>query len=221
MKREPMRGSRPTTRIISCTSAPAASQIFAIELTKLKRVARKALAACLVSSAVMMSVTITGAPKTAYNSASRRRTAGSVAPIKMRSGLKKSRTALPSRRNSGFDATCTSRRPMMPASRAAVPAGTVDRVTTIAPGRSAAAAVCTTDSTNDKSAEPSSPCGVGTQTNTMEAVETAATRSPEKLRRRVRSPVRTSSCKFGSCNSTCPEASRPSFSTFVSTHTTS
>ncbi|MEY3575055.1 MAG: hypothetical protein RLZZ88_198 [Actinomycetota bacterium] len=201
-KREPIRGSRPTTRIISCTSAPAASQIFAMEFTKLKRVARKAFAACLVSSAVMMSVTMTGAPKTAYNSASRRRTADSVAPMRIRSGLKKSRTALPSRRNSGFDATCTSCREMMSASRAAVPAGTVERVTTMVPGFSTGAAVSTTDSTNDRSAAPSSPCGVGTHTNTIDADCTAETTSLANERRRVRRPVRTRSCRFGSCRST-------------------
>lgn len=60
----PILGSIPRTRIISCTSAPAASQIFAIALTKLSRVARKAFAACFVSSAVGMSVTITGASNT-------------------------------------------------------------------------------------------------------------------------------------------------------------
>jgi len=103
-----MRGSRPITFIIWCTSAPAASQMLAIEFTKLSRVARKALAACLVSSAVGISVTITGAPNTSYNSPRRRRTAASVAPMRMRSGLKKSLTALPSRKNSGFAATCTS-----------------------------------------------------------------------------------------------------------------
>ena len=143
----PIRGSRPTTFIISCTSAPAASQILAMALTKLSRVAKNALAACLVSSAVGMSVTITGTPNTSYNSPRRRRTINSLAPIKMRSGWKKSRTALPSRRNSGFDATCTSRRPMMALRRSAVPTGTVDRVTMMVPGRTRGQISATTCST--------------------------------------------------------------------------
>ena len=56
----PMRPSRPMPRATSCTSAPTFSQRSAISLMKVILVARKALAAYLMSSAVSMLVNTIG-----------------------------------------------------------------------------------------------------------------------------------------------------------------
>jgi hypothetical protein len=50
----------------------------------------------------------------------------------MRSGLRKSWTAEPSRRNSGFDTTTTSSRPSTRSTTRVDPTGTVDLLTTTA-----------------------------------------------------------------------------------------
>ena len=56
-----MRLSRPMPRATSCTSAPTFSARSAISLMKVILVARKALAAYLISSAVRRAVNISGA----------------------------------------------------------------------------------------------------------------------------------------------------------------
>ena len=58
---EPMRLSSPMPRATSCTSAPTFSARSAISLMKVILVARKALAAYLISSAVRRAVNISGA----------------------------------------------------------------------------------------------------------------------------------------------------------------
>ena len=98
-------------RATSLMSAPTASQTAATALMKEILVARKALAAYLIVSADAGSVTITGAVMPRYSDATCTAAAWSSAPITMRSGLRKSWMAEPSRRNSGFDTTDTSLRP--------------------------------------------------------------------------------------------------------------
>ena len=57
-----MRSSRPTPRATSSTFAPVSSQTFAISLMNEIFVARKALAASLIISALATSVRTSGAP---------------------------------------------------------------------------------------------------------------------------------------------------------------
>ena len=115
----------------SRTSAPTTSQTLAMALTKLTLVARKALDAYLIVSADAGSVTITGALSAENRAATRPAAAWSSAPITMRSGLRKSCTAEPSRRNSGFDTTRTSSRRSACSTTRVDPTGTVDLLTTI------------------------------------------------------------------------------------------
>ncbi len=91
-----------------------------------------------------------------------------------RFGSRKSRTDEPSRRNSGLDATPTSSI-AAPASarirwtRRVEPTGIVDLLMTTVPGRSTGAISRATSSTNERSADPSSAWGVGTQRKTNSA----------------------------------------------------
>ena len=99
-----MRSSRPMPRATSVTSAPISSQTLAISLMKLILVARKALEASLIISALETSVRTIGASERLVDRRDRvapptRRSAS--APITTRSGSMKSLTAVPSRRNSG------------------------------------------------------------------------------------------------------------------------
>ena len=95
------------------------SQTLATALMNEILVARNALEACLISSAVLTSVSTTGAPVRSTSGAYTRRSASSanalLVPYTIRSGLSVSKTAAPSRRNSGLEATWTrSRRPIAP-----------------------------------------------------------------------------------------------------------
>src|SRR5918997_5806906 len=117
-------------RTTSRTSAPTASHTLAMALTKLTLVARKALQAYLIVSAVAGSVTMTGAATSWNRAVTRPAVAWSSVPITMRSGLRKSLTADPSRRNSGFDTTVTSSRRSASSTTRADPTGTVDLLTT-------------------------------------------------------------------------------------------
>ena len=132
----PIRTSWPSASASTVTSAPAASQTAEIALMNEIFVARNAFALTLTSSAVGRSHDHHRAcPR---RSARRRPGAAtpprvaSVPPMTMRSGCSVSSTALPSRRNSGFQtsSTCTPCGRLAPAtsvrSRAPVPTGTVD-----------------------------------------------------------------------------------------------
>src|ERR1700739_3023662 len=104
-------GYLPRPRALSCTSAPTFSERSAISLMKVILVARKALAAYLISSAVRRAVNISGPwfrDSGRENSARTLRPRSLDVPITMRSGNLKSRIAAPSRRNSGLEATSTS-----------------------------------------------------------------------------------------------------------------
>ena len=92
--------------------------------------ARNALAAYLIVSADAGSVTITGAATPRYSDDTLIAAAWSVLPTTMRSGLRKSCTAEPSRRNSGFETTLTSGRSSTRSTTRAEPTGTVDLLTT-------------------------------------------------------------------------------------------
>src|SRR5689334_1037145 len=132
----------------------------AIELMYEIFVARNTFDAYLIISADAASVTTSGAGTSRYRSDTRTATAVSSQPMTMRVGSRKSRTAVPSRRNSGFDATPTScAAPLSLSQRAirlAVPTGTVDLVTTTASGASTGPISRTTASTADRSASPDS-----------------------------------------------------------------
>ena len=85
------------------TSAPVASQTFAISLMKLIRVIRAAFAASLIISAEATSQRTTGASIPRWSSSTASPSASSKAPITIRSGCWKSRIAVPSAVNSGFE----------------------------------------------------------------------------------------------------------------------
>jgi hypothetical protein len=70
---------------------------------KLILVARKAFAASLIISADATSTRRTGASIFSCKAAARSPSCGSNAPMTMRSGFMKSRTAVPSARNSGLE----------------------------------------------------------------------------------------------------------------------
>ena len=103
-----------------------------MELIKEIFVAKKAFAAYLIVSDDTGSEKITGASTPSYNAPTRAHTSCVSAPTTTRDGCKKSYTAVPSRKNSGFDATCTSLRPSKPATVLLAPTGTVDLLTTTA-----------------------------------------------------------------------------------------
>ena len=100
-----MRSSRPIPRATSFTSAPSSSDTFAISLMNEILVARKALEASLIISALATSVRTIGPPSGSYSAATRSAKAAerSSAPTTTRSGCMKSSTAEPSLRNSGLD----------------------------------------------------------------------------------------------------------------------
>ena len=103
--------------------------------------------------------------------ATRMAAAWSSLPITMRSGCRKSWTAEPSRRNSGFDTTSTSGRPSARSTTRVEPTGTVDLLTTTAPGgRSGRDLAGRGLDVARGRPTPSSPCGVGTHRKTNSAV---------------------------------------------------
>ena len=162
--------------------------------------ARKQLAAYLIISALAGSVSTVGAPSRAYSAATRSAASGWVEPTTIRSGFRKSRTALPSRRNSGLLTTAMSGRSSRSAVRCAVPTGTVDLFTSTAPAGSIGRSSSTTASTADRSAMPPTPIGVGTHRNTTctgrDSAASSASAAPApttKLSRPAARPSATSS----------------------------
>mmetsp|Transcript_1487 Transcript_1487/g.4033 ORF Transcript_1487/g.4033 Transcript_1487/m.4033 type:complete len:280 (+) Transcript_1487:397-1236(+) len=140
-KREPMRGSEPMAREISCTSASVASQSAEMELMLLTRCARKALATSLESSEDHRFVVMICSRGTqlAYTDTSFSTAALPAAvvspPMSTRAGAMRSSMAVPSARNSGLFSTWKLRPLSLDASTrrmaAAVRTGTVDFSTTI------------------------------------------------------------------------------------------
>ena len=158
----------------SRTSAPTASHRLDTAFTKLSLVARKALDAYLIVSAVAASVTISGAWVDANSAPTRAAAARSSAPTTIRSGCRASWMAVPSRRNSGFDTTATSGRSRSCSTSRVEPTGTVDLLTTTAPCSRWGAISTATASRKLTSAAPSAPWGVGTHRNTNSAPRTAS-----------------------------------------------
>ena len=128
----PIRWSRPMPRATSSTSAPVSSQTLAISLMNEILVARNALAASLIISALAMSVRTSGAPSGSYSSTTASPAQSPSSPTTTRSGWRKSSSAEPSLRNSGQE---TYANPALPCSAkirliaAPVPTGTVDFIT--------------------------------------------------------------------------------------------
>ena len=89
-----------------------------------------------------------------YSSRILAETVPSCAPATIRSGFMKSARAVPSLRNSGFDATWTSLRFRACFTLSPEPTGTVDFKTTIESGAAIFAKSCATDKTKDKLAAP-------------------------------------------------------------------
>src|SRR4051794_27454245 len=118
----------------SFMSAPTPSHTAAMALANDTFVARNALDAYLINSADAGSVTINGAAMPRYSDTTRTAALWSLVPMTMRSGCRKSCTAEPSRRNSGFDTTNTSLRPSARSTTPVDPTGTVDLLTTTVSG---------------------------------------------------------------------------------------
>ena len=153
------------------------------------RVASIAFAAYFVISADAMSMKITGFPvrtNGAYSSAITLRARSLSTPRTTRSGLRKSSTAAPSFRNSGFDTTWNGKRASCATAArtlSAVPTGTVLFVTTTISRDMCRPIVSATPSTCERSADPSSSGGVPTAMNTTSAACTDAATSVVKRRR--------------------------------------
>ena len=99
----PIRRSQPIPSATLTTSAPVASQTFAISLMNEMRVISAAFAASLIISAEATSERTTGASIPSCSAATASPSASSNAPTTIRSGSMKSRTAVPSAVNSGFE----------------------------------------------------------------------------------------------------------------------
>ena len=188
----------------SRTSAPTASHNPATALMKLSLVARNALDAYLIVSAVAESVISKGAWVPEKRSPTLAAAAWSSAPTTMRSGWRLSATAVPSRRNSGLETTVTSGRPSTRSTTRVDPTGTVDLFTMTEPGERWGPISSATASTKERSAEPSSSWGVGTHRNTNSAPCTAAVAPTTNRRRPAAWPSRTSSSRWSSTMGTLP-----------------
>ena len=99
-----MRRSRPMPSATVVTSAPVASHTFAISLMNEIRVTSAAFAASFTISADGTSQRTTGASMLSCSFAITSPSETSNAPMTIRSGSMKSRTAVPSAVNSGFEA---------------------------------------------------------------------------------------------------------------------
>ena len=149
-------------------------------MTKLSFVAKNALEAYLIVSDVVASVTISGAPVVENSSPTIAAAWLSSAPTTIRSGCRLSRTAVPSRKNSGLETTLTSERPITCSTMVAEPTGTVDLLTTIEPDERCGPISLAAASTKERSADPSGLCGVATQRKTKRAPATASVAEPVK-----------------------------------------
>ena len=160
----------------SLTSAPTPSQMAAMALTKLSLVARNALAAYLIVSADAGSVTMTCACTPSYSAPTAIAAARSSQPTTTRSGRRKSSTAEPSRRNSGLrhDAHVGALQDPLDDLGAADRHGRlVDDDALV--GQRRRRSRRRRPRRRLRSAEPSSPCGVGTHRNTISQSATALT----------------------------------------------
>ena len=134
---------------------------------------------------------------------SRAKVSSSSQPITTRSGRRKSLTASPSLRNSGFDTTWTRWRASRTSrrTRAFVPTGTVLLRTRTTSRAACSATVCATASTAARSAPPSARGGVPTAMKTAVAPRRSAPRSRRGRARRWGSAPR-------SARRSCPRSRR-------------
>ncbi len=212
-------------------SAPACSATRAISFMKLMRVASIALAAYFASSAERRSITShwrAGSRMKGRSSASSAIASASVAPTTMRSGARLSRTAEPSRRNSGLTATairCVAPRRASASrttasTRSAVPAGKVD-LQTSRPSRSRWCPTArATSNTASRSTTPSASAGALTTMKRMSPCRAASPASSVKRSRPAAVSCATSAPSPGSCSGMRP-ARRPAMrGASVSAHST-
>ena len=136
-----------------------------------------------------------------------------MAPMTILSGCRKSVTATPSRRNSGFDTTAMSSRCINDCMAALVPTGVVDLLTMMLSAGSRSRTSSMTSEMAEISARPSSPWGVGRQRKTNSLSVTAWRAPRTNLRVCWDSPSCRSSGKRASWIGTWPLFSS---STFVS-----
>ena len=129
--------------------------------------------------------------------------------------------AVPSRRNSGFETTKTSGRCSSCSTIFVEPTGTVDLFTTTAPGCNKPARLLAAAWTNDKSALPSTPCGVGTQRNTTSAELAASVRSVVNRKLPFLMPASTNAGRPSSMIGISPAKIAFIRATLMSTHQTS
>ena len=124
---------------------------------------------------------------------------------------------MPSRRNSGFDATPTSLAgaglgSSCRATSRVEPTGIVDLLTTTAPGAEHRGDLAATASTAERSAAPVADCGVGTQRNTNSACAAAVAAPTTKRSRPAARPSATSAGRPSSRIGTSPfERARDAF----------
>ena len=216
----PIRRSSPKPTTTSSTSAPTPSHTAAIVFTNDNLVAKNAFAAYLMVSADAGSVTTTCAPNDAYNPATATAASRSSAPTTTRSGCRKSSIADPSRKNSGFDTTRTSGRRNTRSTTFVDPTGTVDLFTTIAPDPKTGSISAAAASTNDRSADPSASCGVGTHKNTNSASVAAVAAPTTNCSRPDASPSANNSPNPCSTTGGTPALNNSTRRASMSAHTT-
>src|SRR5918996_5761895 len=214
--------------VTASTSAPAASAIRAMAFANETFRARKALLACLASSAVCRSVSIQRVSSRTSGANSSRITARASSeslPTRMRSGRSESSTALPSRRNSGLHTTvsppsdrCLAR---ISATRAAVPAGTVLFSTTTVGPAACRATISADRSTAIRLASPDERGGVPTHTKATRTSVRASAGSAANRSRPASTSPRTRSSRAGSKNGMPPRRRTPIFSWSASVAVTS
>ena len=200
--------SWPMPRRTSLMSAPSRSQRLAISLMKLILVASRALATYLVISALSGDMTrngLLGAQERGVQLAQHvGRPRAARTPTTTRSGFMKSSIAAPSLRNSGLLATSHVAAGQLLAAgaqiSALVPTGTVLLMTTMASGAQVRGdRVDRRPTALDRSAAPSSPCGVPTARKTSSAVgDRRGQVGGERAAARPRRCAATSSARPGS-----------------------
>jgi hypothetical protein len=226
-KAGPMRWSMPMPWATTLMSASTFSHTRATSLMKEILVARKALLAYLIISAVYRLVISTGASSGLYSSATRAAAARSWVPSTMRSGSMKSCTAEPSRRNSGLETTGTESRDgdrvvrMMSDTTSPVPIGTVLLLTITTGSVRCSAIIAVARRTSVRSASPVAPMGVPTARKMNSASGTASAYNVVNRSRREARFRDTISCRPGSKKGTSPRCRASITSSRTSTPRTS
>src|SRR6266487_1783212 len=213
----------------SSASSPSRVQRFATSFANVTFVARNAFVAYLTASAVRTVVRNFGHRNGAYRRTSAEPVGRSNSPITMWVGRTLSRSALPSRRNSGLTQTpnCPKERPdsrsrIGTTTDSVVPGTTVLLTTTVfrRPFRRAAPTPLAADSSWDVSMLPSSRHGVPTQRNAKSDPRTDSVTSVEAEINPRATSRRSSASSPASKNGALPRAIRRTRSESLSTHAT-